>query len=185
MSSLHNFSIPEEEALELRQFILLNESYWKSLGPDIFHQTAPDSLHGRWRYFNLFQYPIVRRILSEKISEELTQFSIDNFWIQSWAGTYRRGEGIDWHIHHDLPEQGYTGNIFLGAATPTQTLYRIDKEVVPVNNRLGDITIFPMNIPHSVKEYQGDDIRVIIAFDVLRFKGEDGIWLPKEEILDF
>ena len=182
---LFNFNISEDDALELSNFILLNEAYWKSLGPDVFYQTAPDSLHGRWRYFNLFQYPIVRRILSEPILDALKNFNIENFWIQSWAGTYRKNEGIDWHIHHHLPEQGFTGNIFLGAEIPTQTLYRIDSEVHPVDNKLGDITMFPMNIPHSVKDYQGDDIRVIIAFDVLRFKGEDGIWLPIEEILNF
>jgi len=183
--TLFNFSIPEDEALELRKFILMNEPYWKSLGPDLFYQTAPDSLHGRWRYFNLFQYPVVRRILSEPISDALAQFSINDFWIQSWAGTYRKNEGIDWHIHHHLPEQGFTGNIFLGADIPTQTLYRIDTQVHPVDNKLGGITMFPMNIPHSVEDFQGDDIRVIIAFDILRFKGEDGIWIPKEEILNF
>jgi hypothetical protein len=182
---LFNFSIPEDEALELRKFILMNETYWKSLGPDLFYQTAPDSLHGRWRYFNLFQYPVVRRILSEPIVAALEHFSITDFWIQSWAGTYRKNEGIDWHIHHHLPEQGFTGNIFLGADIPTQTLYRIDNQVRPIDNKLGDITMFPMNIPHSVGDFQGEDIRVIIAFDILRFKGEDGIWIPKQDILNF
>jgi hypothetical protein len=99
-SPLFNFNIPEEDALELRSFILLNEAYWKSLGPDVFYQTAPDSLHGRWRYFHLFQYPVVRRILSEPIRDALKNFNIENFWIQSWAGTYRKHEGIDLSLIH-------------------------------------------------------------------------------------
>ncbi|NET33071.1 MAG: hypothetical protein F6K19_13800 [Cyanothece sp. SIO1E1] len=169
------YDFGEEWARAMKSHILEVEPEIRQLGPDVYPATAKDSLTGRWRYYNVFDYgwaeleyakPIIHKLVDAFVAlGQLTP--AQNYHFQSWCNTFRQGEYIGWHCHCPESEYEYPcANIYHGGAHNTQTLYKFAHgHVKGFENIPGRLTLFSNTLPHHVPPYQGDDARVTQALD--------------------
>lgn len=141
----------------IKNYILSSEDYVKSLGPDNYGGTSPDSLGGRHVYFNYLYTPI-GDILLPKLKEIAPQAKS----IQCWANTYRTGDKIANHAH------GYNficSNLFVCGNPSVGTTYYVDGESVVHKNVPGEMTVFNSELVHGTEPYPENDVRITMAFD--------------------
>lgn len=155
--------LDQNELNFIKDYILASEEYVKSLGPDRYEASSPDSLVGRHEYFNYLYTPI-GDILLPKLKKVLEQIKYDvkPLSIQCWASTYRTGENIKFHRH------GYnflSSNIFICGDTKPGTTYVIDGEEVLYENVPGELIVFHSELVHGTPEYSGNDVRIVMGID--------------------
>lgn len=153
----------QDELNFIKDYILSSESYVKSLGPDYYEGTPPDSLGGRHVYFNYLYTPIGDILLPKlkKILAEI-QYNIKPLSIQCWANTFKNGERIEFHKH------GYnflSSNIFICGDTKPGTVYVLNGEKILHENVPGEITMFHSELVHGTPDYPGEDIRITMGID--------------------
>lgn len=157
----------KEECEKIKNFILNNEEKIKSLGPDIYPGTSEDSLTGRYSVYN-FMYDLPGDIIIPKLKEIFVKDKL-NFpiSIQSWANIFRKNEGIKKHAHSTDPKDSFIcANLFIYGDENIGTTFTINEKQVNYKNNIGEIMFFPCNLEHCVKENNGTDIRVTMAFDI-------------------
>jgi hypothetical protein len=89
-------------------------------------------------------------------------------YIHGWANVLRKGEWISLH-HHMADESTYiSGTYYLTTNDTSLKLInpiRVDQtDVFPTKK--GNIIMFPSFVPHESSVYEGDDLRISIAFDL-------------------
>ena len=157
MKIIDNF-ISNEEATTIKNYILDNENKVKEMGPDLYNNTSPDSLTGRWYLYNWLTSYTCGSILIPKLTKEFP-----NSYIRLWANTFRKGEGISKHNHGDV---SITGNLYLGGPEDDYTYY-VNKG--PICNKVGTIIYHDATLDHWVDPNQTDTPRVSMAFDTINF----------------
>lgn len=89
-------------------------------------------------------------------------------YIHAWANVLRKGQWISLH-HHQADEATYlSGTYYLTTVDTLLKLVnpiRIDQtDVFPTKK--GSMILFPSYIPHESTVYDGDDLRISLAFDL-------------------
>lgn len=172
---IKQYKIDNDTAIILRDSLLNSEQGINSLGKSIFNYPE-DQITGKQRYYNLlvdidewktYALPFVKEIVADFLT--LTPGEVLN--IKSWGNILRLDNKIYPHRHFGIPEdydtnpQSVSGNVFLGSEMSTATTYILGGEKTDVPNEFGIFTLFPPNIPHAVRAYKGDGVRVSAAFD--------------------
>jgi len=138
---------------------------------------AKDSLTGRFHGYNLLEWPemnSIKTFFKNSIVEyfKFTECPItDDLYIQCWYNTIRNSEGIDPHSHDNTPDCMISGNLTV-SVDPTSnsfTYYQIGEwqDPLKIKNEPGVLTIFPSWITHGTNVYEGNDVRLSIAFDLV------------------
>ena len=105
--------------------------------------------------------------------------------LAGWVNIYNKGGYLNWHKHgpenvvHDGRWHGYVAV----NAEPSQTVYRDKDEIVKtIDNKDGHITLSPAGLYHRVSEWNKDQPRITIAFDIIRREQIDPLllnrWIP-------
>ena len=168
-----NFLSSEQSSI-IYERILKQENYVKSLGENRFDNpgiangkeklTQKDSLTGRDWCFNWLNDEVVGKIIIPKIR---IVFGGKGF-IQCWANTFRKGEGIARHKHRDpmvsfsTPKDWTCVNLFIGGPPGLGTWFEGQKH----ENNPGELMLFSSNVYHWVPPNDTDDVRISIAMDV-------------------
>jgi len=160
--------IGEEECLFLANWILKNEDYIKSLGPDEYGGTNENSLTGRHPYFNYLLVDEINEIIAPALKSALNKINYPApVYVQCWANTFRTGDGIGLHKHAAYNEENFIcGNLFLTGPTQPGTTYLIDNELKNIENSPGTLTLFDCHDIHGVGRNQFENIRISMAFDI-------------------
>jgi len=140
------------------------------------HNYPDDHLTGRMTYYNLVNdeetwhysgYPLIKEVVADFLSLKPDE----RIAIKSWGNVLRAPYKIFPHLHFGIPDNWFEnktsvcGNIFLGSEVTTATTYILNGKQVDIPNVYGELTLFPPNVPHAVREYNGDGVRVSAAFD--------------------
>ena len=163
--------LSRRECEDIKNIILSQENSIKRMGPDIYSATSPDSLTGRYRYFNFFLDSKFRSIMQPKLLAVYERLKLPKpMIIQCWANTFRTGEGIGWHKHwgEDSPfgPDFHSVNIFIDGDRSIGTSYRIDGREKKFRNRYGQMSLFSPTIEHRVFPNHGNQTRISIAMDI-------------------
>ena len=83
----------------------------------------------------------------------------------------RKGQQIQKHTHSTHPHS-YLGGHFCVTAENTSTSYMhpYTQEDYDVENRPGEITLFPNYLTHHTSVHESDIPRISIAFDLVTYK---------------
>ena len=136
-----------------------------------------DSVTSRFGNYNLFDFVeesadlkdflnFLRISYLEFVHEDRTP--IKNLNIVCWYNIIRNQQKITIHNHNSANYSYLSGNMHLGDYN-TQTVYRnpYDPSVeYEFPNVKGGLTIFPSCVPHYASMFDGDDVRISIAFDL-------------------
>lgn len=162
------FKIPEflsiEECDSIYNRILETEERVKSLGEDVHAGTAENSLTGRHWCHNYLYDKVIGDILIPKFRIVLGRKT----FIQCWANTFRKGEGISKHRHRDpvavgAPPVDWTcTNLFIGGDPGLGTWFDGEKHV----NKRGELMLFSSSLYHWVPPNKTDEVRISMAADV-------------------
>jgi len=160
--------LTEEEINILRDYILKNEEYVKSLGADNYGATSDNSLTGRYKYFNYLNSDI-GKILTPKLISIFSYLKLKYpISVLCWANTFRYGEGIKMHSHSH--REYLSANIFISGNTLPGTTYFLENPpimgMVDIENVPGEMCIFSSQIMHGVKENYYENVRISMALDI-------------------
>jgi len=160
--------LSKKECEIIKNIILDKESYIKSLGPDIYGGTAPDSLTGRFPYFNFLTDPEIEKILIPKLKIIFKKLKLSYpISVQCWANIFRYNEGISWHKHSSKNVSNFIcSHIFISGNENPGTTYLINDKEINCKNKVGKITIFDCNLSHCVYPNVTNDIRISLAMDI-------------------
>jgi hypothetical protein len=89
-------------------------------------------------------------------------------YIHGWANVLRKGQWISLH-HHMADATTYLSGTYYPTSAPTSLKLinpiRIDQtDVFPTEK--GNLVMFPSYVPHESSVYNGDELRISIAFDI-------------------
>ena len=171
--------LSKRECEDIKNIILSQENSIKRMGPDIYRDTAPDSLTGRYRFFNFFLDSKFRSNMQPKLLKVYEKLKLPKpVIVQCWANTFRKGEGIGWHKHWGNDSRSgpdfHSANIFIDGDRSIGTSYRIDGREKKFRNRYGQMSLFSPTIEHCVFPNNGNQIRISIAMDI--HFSEETIW---------
>lgn len=163
--------LSKRECEDIKNIILSQENSIKRMGPDIYPDTAPDSLTGRYRFFNFFLDSKFRSIMQPKLLTVYKKLKLPKpAIVQCWANTFRKGEGIGWHKHWGTDSKGgsdfLSANIFIDGDRSIGTSYLIDGREKKFRNRYGQLSLFDPLIEHCVFPNNSDRTRISIAMDI-------------------
>lgn len=143
------------------------------------------SVTTRFGRYNLFDY--IKDLPELKELLEFFQKSYINFATQEkikirdldiicWFNILRKGQIIKEHCHGSGPDVYLSGNMHLGNYH-TETYYVSPYEInckYYIKNKKGCLTLFPTYLRHGSTQFDEDDLRVSIAFD-LRLSGKNNL----------
>lgn len=90
-----------------------------------------------------------------------------NCVMYSWANVIRPGQSIKKHNHGSHHYAYLSGNMhFENYETKTRYYNPINEQYYDFINIKGGLTFFPSYLNHSASEYQADNLRVSMAFDL-------------------
>lgn len=172
---IKQYQMDKDTAQILRESLLDSEETILKLGKSVFNYPE-DQITGKQFYYNLLKdneewwtygLPFVKKIVADYLSlvpgEEIK--------IKSWGNILRDKNKIYPHVHFGTPDnynenpQSVSGNIFLGSEEPTSTTYILGGQKTDVPNSFGQFTLFPPSLPHAVRSYKGEGLRISAAFD--------------------
>jgi len=160
--------LTKDECNTVKKFILDNENYIKSLGPDTYSGTSPDSLTGRFKWFNFLNTDEVGSILIPKLKNIFQEIKLEYpISVQCWGNIFRKGEGISVHKHGPMNKSFVCSNLFISGPTKPGTTYYINNQFVDFENEPGEIHFFGSNLYHYVSNNKNDDLRSSLALDLL------------------
>lgn len=172
---IKQYLLEEKTAIILRESLLESEPGLISLGKSIFNYPE-DQITGKQQYYNLLHdletweeycFPRIKEIVADFLT--LTPGEVVHY--QSWGNILRMDNKIFPHRHFGTPDnyntnpQSVSGNLFLGSENPTATTYILGGEKIDIPNEFGQFTLFPPSLPHAVRSYKGEGVRVSAAFD--------------------
>ena len=132
-----------------------------------------------WIEYNIFsRKEFVVGLLSDRIYQVYTDYMIelkkdplpkDKLWIRGWGVTLNADVGIDHHSHAFHENTYLSGNISLSDLN-TSTDYYFPYlgwyfDYWKVDNKLGNITLFPSWLEHKVNPNTTGQVRFSLAFD--------------------
>ena len=163
--------LSKRECETIKDIVLSQENSIKTMGPDNYGETSPNSLSGRYKFFNFFLDSKFKSIMKPKILRAYERLNLPKpVIVQCWANTFRKSEGIDWHTHwgYNSPSgpDFHSANIFIDGDRSIGTSYRIDGRDKVLRNRYGQLAVFSPTIPHKVFPNNSDRIRISIAMDI-------------------
>ena len=163
--------LSKRECEDIKNIILSQENSIKRMGPDIYPDTAPDSLTGRYRFFNFFLDSKFRSIMQPKLLKVYEKLKLPKpVIVQCWANTFRKGEGIGWHKHWGNDSRSgpdfHSANIFIDGDRSIGTSYRINGREKKFRNRYGQMSLFSPTIEHCVFPNNSNQTRISIAMDI-------------------
>ncbi len=172
---IKHYQMDYDNACLLRDALLEHEDEILGLGESQYRYPE-DQITGKMSYYNLFKvskvwYDIGLPYIKQCIEDYLWLKEGEVVRIKCWGNILRLGNKIYPHAHLGVPDnykdfpQSVSGNIFLGSNTKTATTYIIDGEQVDIENKFGQFTLFPPNLPHAVRAYEGEGVRLSAAFD--------------------
>ena len=151
-----------------------------------------DSTTARSWLYNLFDWNTPEtNSLKEQFKSKLDEYNtlLSNpipkvYYSQCWYNVLRTGQKINPHLH-STNESSYLSAHFTVQCNDTSTVYinpvnqLNDPQIIEEKNKPGNLTIFPMYVPHYTTEHLSDTPRITIAMDVRFFKpeGEGGEWV--------
>ena len=164
-----------DNATLLRDALLAHEEQILGYGESQYRY-PDDQITGRMSFYNLFKtskvwYEVGLPYVKQCIEDYLSLNEGEVVRIKCWGNILRLGNKIYPHSHLGVPDnytdfpQSVSGNIFLGAPVKTATTYIIGGEKVDIENIFGQFTLFPPNLSHAVRSYEGEGARLSAAFD--------------------
>lgn len=92
----------------------------------------------------------------------------DKIYVQCWANVLRKGQKIKPHQHWNSQYTYLGGHICLDDYnTHTHYVNPYTKKTFKSKNEKGKVHLFPNWLEHYTDPYEGDDVRVTIAFDII------------------
>lgn len=162
------FKIPNflsiEECDIIYNRVLETEDYVKSLGEDIHGGTSENSLTGRHWCNNHLNDKVISNIIVPKLKIIVGRRK----FIQCWANTFRKGEGIERHRHRDPlavgapPHEWTCTNLFIGGDPGVGTWFEGEKN----ENHRGELMFFSSSVYHWVPPNKSDQVRITMAMDI-------------------
>ena len=126
-----------------------------------------NSLTSRFYHFNVLSWFGTRK-LKKYIKKGYNQYnSIKNApaYVQCWANVMRKGDRIKPHIHMNeniSSIHSLSGHLCVKVDGSTNTYY----EGTPIQNKNGQMILFPSTVSHWTDRYMGDTERITVAFDI-------------------
>jgi len=130
-----------------------------------------NSLTSRHYHFNVLSWFGTRK-LKKYIRMGYEQYnSAKNtpIYVRCWANVMRKGDVIKAHKHMDdniSPLHALSGHLCVKVDGSTCTYY----ERTSIQNKNGQMILFPSTVLHWTDRYVGDEERITIAFDILSKK---------------
>lgn len=136
------------------------------------------SLSTRWDRYNLLTKYKDNKLIQELEKNILTSYEkycilsnteIEPIMVHCWYNVLEAGQSISEHVHDYGTYSYISGNLFVGGACDTSvTKYIIVNrdEELDMKNNVGDMTYFPMYLPHQTNTYDGDIPRVTIGINI-------------------
>ena len=164
------------DLLNLSSRVLRNEKkILKNYSPTDYFKSITDggtglgtnSLTSRYYHFNVLSWFGTRK-LKKYIRRGYDQYnSVKNApaYVQCWANVMRKGDIIKAHKHMDLNLshlQALSGHLCVKVDGSTNTYY----ERTPIQNKNGQMILFPSTLLHWTDRYIGNKERITIAFDI-------------------
>ena len=151
-----------------------------------------DSTTARSWLYNLFDWNTPEtNSLKEQFKSKLDEYNtlLSNpipkvYYSQCWYNVLRTGQKINPHLH-STNESSYLSAHFTVQCNDTSTVYinpvnqLNDPQIIEEKNKPGNLTIFPMYVPHYTTEHLSDTPRTTIAMDVRFFEPDNdgGEWI--------
>ena len=175
MNVLQNYDIVDN----VRNWLIENEQKFLDLPVHNDGGTGlgEDSVTSRFSTYNLFDYTDQCPELAEVL--DFFRFSYVDFMdkehnynreldFMCWFSIIRPGEEIKIHKHGSGPDVYLSGNLHLDDYD-TETFYLSpydEQNGHALPNQKGGLTLFPSYVSHGATKYEGDSLRVSIAFDL-------------------
>jgi hypothetical protein len=171
----------EEEAKvdKLRTYLLNKEQELLKQEPD--PNDGGYELTARFGKYNLFDYANEESTLDDLLTwlrksyimfVEQDGTPVEDLYIICWFTTLNNGGKVGPHNHGASPITYISGNMHLDNYN-TKTYYQYPYELHlehQLQNKKGQVTFFPGYIFHRTDEYEGEEKRVSIAFDLWQTK---------------
>tara|TARA_B100000073_G_C23607197_1_gene522955 strand:- start:57 stop:650 length:594 start_codon:yes stop_codon:yes gene_type:complete len=127
-----------------------------------------NSLTSRFYHFNVLSWFGTRKLKKyiKKGYEQYNNVKNAPIYVQCWANVMRKGDMIKAHTHASLglsPLHSLSGHLCVKVDGSTNTYYK----GTPIQNKNGQMILFPSTISHWTDRYMGDDERITIAFDII------------------
>ena len=125
------------------------------------------SLTSRSCHYNLLEWRGTRK-LKKYIRMGYEQYNgVKNtpIYVQCWANVMRNGDVIKAHRHmidNISPNDALSGHLCVKVDGSTNTYY----ERTPIQNKNGQMILFPSTLLHWTDRYIGNEERITIAFDI-------------------
>jgi hypothetical protein len=92
----------------------------------------------------------------------------NKIYVQCWANVLRKGQRIKPHQHWNSKYTYLGGHICLDDYdTHTYYINPYTRKTFDTKNVKGKVYLFPNWLEHYTDTYEGDDVRVTIAFDII------------------
>lgn len=168
-----NFDITnlKNEILSKEENIINSYEYVSDWGTKL----GPNSLTSRSGNYNLlnFDNALPLRNAIKKFHDEFIgalQFeTTPNLYVQSWANVMRKRQKIAPHIHNQTPYCYLSGHLCVQVKdTGTYYINPYTEDPWKSENYNGKMTLFPSWVKHYTDSVPDEQIRITIAFDILR-----------------
>ena len=167
--------LTEDECFVISNIVLNNEEQIKGMGPDYYNGTPDNSLTGRYYLFNYLNVPEINVILKPKLQNLFDKLNLaSGIYIQCWANTFRKDEGINKHQHGEW--KFLCSNLFIDGPEDIGTYYFINKKWTKYKSTPGEFTMFYSQLAHYVPKNKTNDIRMSMAMDMY----PSGEWKAKD-----
>ncbi|CAR63332.1 hypothetical cyanophage protein [Synechococcus phage S-RSM4] len=136
---------------------------------------GPDSMTSRSNCYNLLKWDEsdhIRDIIRNSHDNMITTLDAnaweDKIYVQCWANVLRKGQHIKQHQHWNTRYSYLGGHICLDDyETHTHYVNPYNRKTFDTQNKKGKIYLFPNWLEHYTDTYDGDDVRITIAFDII------------------
>jgi len=85
--------------------------------------------------------------------------------VQAWVNIYETNQGISAHDHSG----DFSANVFLGGEINPGICYIVDDEIITIQNKIGEIQVFPSNLKHFVLPNQSQKERYTLGMCIYQF----------------
>jgi len=182
----------------LSELLLLKEKEVKNLPTTVIDGAESDGYTGlgsksttaKFQSYNIltWDHPEIKKLKSNiaksviDYNNECGNKTPDVLWIQCWYNVLRFSQKIRPH-HHSISPDCYLSGHFNVQVNNTSTVYMSpinqlnDPEVINIENKVGDMTLFPSYIFHRTTPHYSFKPRITIAFDLNLYKLHDN-FLP-------
>lgn len=156
--------------LEKEQSIISSHPYTHDWNTGL----GPSSMTSRSNCYNLLKWDeayFLRETIRSAHDNFITTLEYDwedRIYVQCWANVLRKGQNLKQHQHWTSEYTYLGGHICLDDYdTHTHYVNPYLRKTYPTENKKGRLTLFPNWLEHYTEPYQGNDVRVTVAFDII------------------